>query len=286
MTEKFAAKAEPGAEEIAFYREHGYVYLEGFYDYETEIKPIQEDIFRLIGILAEQYDIPLGTRRFSSETFDQGLQYLIKHHRPVVGVLYDAVKKLPNYVRLAAHPLHDIYGRALMGSRFVGFANRGYGIRMDNPDEGIYSTQLHQDYVSQLCSQRGIVTWSPLRDVTPNLGPVHMYPGSHACGIFPIVKTREGSQGLVVQGAEQIAARFSEVAPLVQIGDCVIMDALMLHKSGTNISSQTRWAMLSRYFDFTDTTGKAINWKGGLQEGNSFETIHPELTRIETPIQN
>ena len=286
MSKKFAAKMEPGAEEIAAYREHGYIYVTDFYDYETEIKPIQEDIFRLIGMLAKQYDIPLGERRFSCETFDEGLQYLIKHHRPVVGVLYDAVKKLPNYVRLAAHPRHDAYGRVLMQSQFVGFANRGYGIRMDNPAEGVYSTQLHQDYVSQLCSQRCIVTWSPLREVTADLGPVHMYPGSHQCGVFPIVKTHEGSQGLLVENAEEIAARFPEVAPLVSIGDCVIMDALMLHKSGANSSDQTRWAMLSRYFDFTDATGQAINWKGGLQEGNSFEKIHPELSRIETPIQN
>jgi hypothetical protein len=38
--------------------------------------------------------------------------------------------------------------------------------------------------------------------------------------------------------------------------------------------------MISRYFDFLDESGRSYGWKGGLQEGNSFENIHPELSEV------
>jgi hypothetical protein len=276
---KFQYRENPGADEADFYRAHGYLYVEKFYDRATEIEPILQDIHQLIDLLCESHDINLKRGPFRPEEFDEGLPVLIENHRPVVGILYDAVKKLPNYIRLACAEKNDRYSKIILRSPFVGFASRGYGIRMDNPNEGQYSTQLHQDYVSQLSCQNATVLWSPLREVTAPLGPMAIYPGSHTAGVFPIAKTMEGSRGLVIKDEIEIAKRYPRLAPNVQVSDCIFLDFLTLHESGLNRSKRTRWAMLSRYFDFTHSSGRAINWKGGLQEGTFFETVHPELTQ-------
>jgi hypothetical protein len=280
MIRKFLFRHEPSHEEADFFAEHGFLYVENFYDVQTEVDPIRRDIFDLIGLISGRHRIALGRREYGQVEFDSGLQGLIAEHRPLVGVLYDAVKKLPNYLRLACVDKHDRYCRTLLGTAFVGFANRGYGIRMDNPFEDQYSTQLHQDYVSQLSSQNAVVTWSPLRDVTPELGPIMIYPGSHRSGVFPILKTSDGSRGLVLADEEKLIHSYQGIAPDVRVGDCLFLHFLTLHESGQNRSDKTRWSMLSRYFDFTHPSGVAINWKGGLQEGNSFETIHPELMQF------
>lgn len=277
---KFKYRDCPGAEEADFYREHGYLYVEGFYDRETEIEPIRRDIYELLGLIGENHNIELKRGPYKGDEFDEGLQDLVRHHRPMVGVLYDAVKKLPNYLRLACAEKNDRYCQAILGSSFVGFANRGYGIRMDNPSEDQYSTQLHQDYASQLSSQNAAVLWSPLRDVTPALGPMTIYPGSHKSGVFRIVKKANGSRGLVIKDEDAVAARYPHVSPDIPVGDCVFLDFLTLHESGRNTSDKTRWSMLSRYFDFTHPSGCAIDWKGGLQDGTSFEMVHPEWTEI------
>lgn len=269
----------PTPEMISFYRDEGFLHVAGFYDYEREIEPIQRDIHKLIGMIAADAAIDLGPRDFSTEEFDGGLPILLAGHRRLVGVLYDAVKKLPSYVRLACCEKHDVYARALLGSGFVGFAPRGYGIRMDNPGEDHYATQLHQDYVSQLSSQNAAVLWSPLRRTTPELGPLALYPRSHRDGIYPIVRTASGSRGLEIDNIDEVVKPFPVIAPEVAVGDCVFADFLLLHESGRNVSGRTRWAMISRYFDFLHPSGRAINWKGGLQEGNSFEVVHPELSR-------
>jgi hypothetical protein len=277
MIKKFPYRSDPGQEEAKFFSEHGYLYVTQFYDLATEVEPIRNDIFDLIGLITRTHGIALQRPRYGETEFDHGLQYLIANYRPLVGVLYNAVKKLPNYLRLACNEKHDQYCRVLLETSFVGFANRGYGIRMDNPCEDEYSTQLHQDYVSQLSGQSAIVTWSPLRHVTEELGRLTIYPGSHRSGVFPILKTGEGSRGLVIADEDKLAANYPGLAPEVQVGDCLMLHFLTLHQSGKNRSDRTRWSMLSRYFDFNHPTGAAINWNGGLQEGNSFEKVHPEL---------
>lgn len=273
-------KIEFSKEQIDQYKRDGVVYLESFYDLEAEILPIKKDIYRIISMLIDQYKLPVNQDEFSVENFDSGLIEMVKHHRKIVGILYDAVKKIPSYIRLASSPKHDILAKCLIGTDFFGFANRGYGMRMDNPNEDVYLTQWHQDYVSQLCAPKGIVLWSPLRNVTYEVGPVQMCPGSHTDGIFPIVRDGDGSYGLKLKNEEELLKKYAIIVPEVKVGDMVVIDYLTLHASTANRSKFTRWAMISRYFDFLDDTGKAHGWKGGLQEGNSFETIHPELSEI------
>lgn len=268
----------PSAEDTAFFREHGYLYVKDFYDAETEVRPIQETVYRLIGLLAEDHGITLDRPPFSPEHFDAGLSVLLRENRALVGVLYDACKKIPAYIRLACHPAHEAYMAALLGSDMPGFACRGYGIRMDNPGEEYYLTQLHQDYVSQLCSQAGVVFWSPLRVTGPALGQVRIYPGSHRNGVFPIRKTAHNSRGLEIDGEAEIRARYGPITPEVAVGDCVIIHFLTLHESQPNRSEATRWAMISRYFDFLEEGGRKIGWKGGIAEGHYFDAIHPEYT--------
>lgn len=277
---KFPYRENPGQEEAEFYREHGYLHVEGFYDCAAEVEPILKDIYRMIGLVCESQNIGIERAPYCPDEFDAGLPFLVQHRRSAVSMLYDAVKKLPSYIRLACAEKNDRYAQVLLGSSFVGFANRGYGIRMDNPNEDQYSTQLHQDYVSQLCSQNATVLWSPLRTVTNVLGPMTIHPGSHRSGVLPILKTAEGSRGLVLHNEAAIAKQFPRIAPNVDVGDCIFLDFLTLHESGRNSSNRTRWSMLSRYFDFTHASGRAIGWKGGLQDGGLFENMHPELVKL------
>jgi len=202
--------------------------------------------------------------------------------RAQAAIVYDAMKRLPSYVQLTASAKHAEVAKQLLRSEFVGFAPRGYGIRLDHPGEDKFLTQLHQDYTSQLISPRGVVFWSPLRKVTKELGPVVLYPGSHKLGVQRIEKRGEGSYGLHLPNDEELRRQFTAIAPEPDVGDVVAVDYLLLHESSPNRSNRTRWAMICRYFDFHEETGIRHGWKGGLAEGNSFETIHPELTLWKT----
>ena len=122
--------------------------------------------------------------------------------------------------------------------------------------------------------------WSPLRNVTLEVGPMRICTSSHLDGIFPIVRDGDGSYGLNIRDVENVAARYTYSVPEVNSGDLVVIDFMTLHSSSPNHSQRTRWAMISRYFDFLEPVGSSHGWIGGLQEGNSFEKVHPELSEI------
>ena len=113
------------------------------------------------------------------------------------------------------------------------------------------------------------------------MGPVEFCPRSHKEGIFKVLKDGEGSYGLKIKDEQEVIKKFESTIPEVKAGDMVIINYLVLHRSSPNRSKYTRWAMISRYFDFLDPVGISYGWKGGLQEGNSFEKIHPELSEIK-----
>jgi hypothetical protein len=267
-------------QDLRQFHNDGFVYIKGFYDLTTEILPILKDIYRIIGMIIREYNLPIKQAPFTQENFDAGLPEIVEKYRNYAGILYDAVKKLPSYVRLSNCKKHEDLTKILLATDFPGFANRGYGMRMDHPSEDKFLTQWHQDYVSQLCSLNGIVLWSPLRNVTSEMGPFRLCPASHRDGIFPIVRAGEGSYGLKIKDEEKIVARYSSIVAEVFLGDLIVIDFKTLHTSSPNRSNRTRWAMISRYFDFLEPVGISHNWKGGLQEGNSFEQVHPELSEI------
>ena len=267
-------------DEAQQFRIDGIVYIKNFYDIDAEIIPIKIDIYRLIGLIISKHGLSITQASFTPENFDSGLPEILASNRNLAGVLYDAVKKIPSYVRLANSQKHDQLAKEFLQTDFIGFANRGYGIRLDHPNEDKFLTQWHQDYVSQLCSPRGVVMWSPLRDVDREMGPVEIHPRSHNNGIYPIVRDGPGSYGLKIDRVDKIIEKSLSISPEVKVGDCVVIDFMTLHRSLPNRSNFTRWAMISRYFDFLDSVGISNGWKGGLQDGNSFEETHPDLSRI------
>jgi ectoine hydroxylase-related dioxygenase (phytanoyl-CoA dioxygenase family) len=199
------------------------------------------------------------------------------------GEIYDAVKQIPAFVRLVAHPAHEALMRALRENSVPGLAAGGYGIRIDNPHEDRFRAQWHQEYPAQLRSLDGLVFWSPLVPVTEALGPVQFCPGSHRMGPLPVYTKdpanpeRRGAYSLMLKDEEALLAAHPRIAPLCGPTDLVIIDFLVLHASGHNRSSRARWSMQFRYFNFAEPTGRSHGWRGSFAAGVDFGSIHPEL---------
>ncbi|TWE09694.1 phytanoyl-CoA dioxygenase PhyH [Pseudomonas sp. AG1028] len=269
----------------AFERD-GVLVIPGFYDLEKDIVPIQRSIYDIIGLVLDKYHVAVERAPFSAETFDSGYQALIATNRAYGGEVYDAVKQIPAFVRLVAHPGHDLLLRELRGTESIpGVAAGGYGIRIDNPGEDRFRAHWHQEYPAQLRSLDGLVYWSPLLAVSEEMGPVRFCLGSHHLGPIPVTSQNEGGRSaayalVLHQEAERIGP-FVQIAPLTRPGDLVVVDFLVLHASGYNRAQRSRWSMQLRYFNFSEPTGRAHGWKGSYAAGVDFRTVHPELFIVQ-----
>jgi hypothetical protein len=271
------------AEQVAQFLEQGVLVVRGFYDGDADLLPLRRGIFDVIGQVMRRHGIPDERGPFEPDAFDAGFNDLIRRERKLGGEVYDAVKQIPAFVRLVAHPAHEALMRQLRPGSQPGIAAGGYGIRIDNPQEDKYRALWHQEYPAQLRSLDGLVFWSPLVPVTQALGPVEFCVGSHRGGPLPVRSAdpdgagRSGAYALVLDREQEHLARYAHVAPLTQPGDLVVIDFLTLHASGHNRGQRSRWTMQFRYFNFAEPTGRAHGWKGSFAAGVDFRTVHPEL---------
>jgi hypothetical protein len=269
--------------QIAQFHRDGFLVLPGFYDLQSDIRPVQEGIHHLVGAVADRHGVALARPVFAHEAFDDGFLDLIAGNRAYGSEVYDAVKQIPAFVRLVADPRHEELMRALRPGSLPGIAAGGYGIRIDNPNEDKYRANWHQEYPAQLRSLDGIVLWSPLVPMTEARGPVRICVGSHRDGLRPVARfdprnpAKQGAYGLTLADEPEVVARYRQVAPLSVPGDLIIMDFLTLHESGANRSDRSRWSMQFRYFNFLEPTGQSHGWKGSFAAGVDFASIHPEL---------
>ena len=271
------------SEQLEEFHRNGFLVLPKFYHLERDIHPIQEYIHRLIGEVAARHSIELSRPPFTHEAFDAGFQELIAVNRGYGAEVYDAVKQIPAFVRLTADARHDSLMKALRPGSLPGIAWGGHGIRIDNPSEDKFRANWHQEYPAQLRSLDGIVLWSPLVPIIPELGPVQICVGSHRAGLRPVTRfdprnpSKEGAYGLTLWDEPAVIGSYEQVAPLSTPGDLVVMDFLTLHESGANMSDRSRWSMQFRYFNFLEPTGRSHGWSGSFAAGVDFASVHPEL---------
>ena len=269
-------------EQIAQFKRDGVLVVRGFYA-AAEIGPIQRAIHDIIGQVMKRHSIVDDRQAFSNERFDDGYQALIALDRNYGGEVYDAVKQIPAFVRLLGDPRHESLFITLRPGAIPGVAAGGYGIRIDNPGESRFRAEWHQEYPAQLRSLDGLVFWSSLVPLTPELGPVQFCLGSHIDGALPVLTAaqtgskKSGAYALRLKDETELLSRYEKISPLTSPGDLVLIDFLTLHASGFNQSTRSRWTMQFRYFNFDEPTGLAHGWKGSFAAGVDFRQVHPEL---------
>lgn len=267
---------------MALFQKNGVIVISNFYS-DEEVNLIRRGIYNVIGQVMIKNGVPDTRDLFSSENFDQGYLELIKKNRAWGGEVYDGIKQIPSFVRLVAHPAHEAIFSELRPGAHPGVVAGGYGIRIDNPFEDKFRAMWHQEYPAQLRSTDGLVFWSPLISITEDLGPVVFCPGSHVEGALAVCETdpesagRNGAYALQIYHEAEYLDKYEKIAPLTNPCDLVIIDFLVLHASGYNRSSRSRWSMQFRYFNFAEPTGRSHAWRGSYAAGVDFRKVHPEL---------
>ena len=269
-------------DQLTAFQRDGFVVLPSFYK-PAEVEAVQRAIHSIISLLIEQHQLAIEQTDFAPETFDAGYQALIAHDRALGGVVYDAAKQIPAFVRIVASAKHEAVVRQVRGTDAPAIAAGGYGIRIDNPAEEKFRAGWHQDYPAQFRSLDGLVFWSPLIVMTDELGPVEFCIGSHKDGLAPVRETdadnpdKTGAYGLTLADETARVANYQKAAPLTGPCDLVLVDFLTLHRSGKNHAARSRWSMQMRWFNFAEPTGKRLGWVGSFAAGNDLRAVHPEL---------
>jgi hypothetical protein len=264
-----------------FFKTEGYLLIKGFHDHSAEIMPIQRDIHKIIGLVAQRHGIKLPERTFTPENFDEDYYTLLAEDRRFASEVYDLTKQIPSFLRLISNERSEALFRELRQTQHAGIGAASYGIRIDNPNEDKFRSHWHQEFLFQPQSIDGIVFWTPLTPVRADMGPVIILPKSHKDGLCTYSKAttyanKQGAYQIGIHDEDAVVSRYEHIAPLTEPGDLLLMDFLTIHGSGENRSKRSRWSIQSRFFNYRDPVGMKLGWKASITTGTEVEKLFPE----------
>ena len=258
----------------------GFTRFAGFYS-AAELAPLKVHIVAIVGSLHEHHlGESLPSHDFDSDIFQTSYMAMVKHDRKLGSIVYDAVKQIPEFMRITSGMKNVELAQALRNTASIGINRGGDGIRIDYPSEKKFMSPWHQEYPTQLGSIDGLVFWSPLVTITADIGPLEVCPGSHKEGFVPIAYETDPEKptAYTMRLADEAAVinRYTPQALLCNAGDLLVLDFLTLHRSGFNHSSRARWTMQLRYFNFENKEARALGWPVNLGQGNRPEKFFPD----------
>jgi hypothetical protein len=259
----------------------GYSLIKNYFRIK-EINLMKKDFFLLSKKL---FDYHVKNKRVNFKIkkngFDSYINYSYKKKNNFNSRFYEVVKKLASFQNLIFYKKNFFLLNQIDRNAKWGMLNKAFGFRFDYPRDNKFTTQLHQDYTSNLGSSSGFVFISSLSKIKKNDGAIKVYPGTHKLGLqkIKVIKNKKirKTRRQLLADATKIKKKFKFNYVYMNPGDLLILDFLTLHESSQNKSTRTRITFISRYIDFFSGTGTEIFYSDGEQANIFFNKVHKNL---------
>ena len=268
-------------EEIAFFAEHGWVFLRGLVDpalCKAMLDRGKPEIARA--------ETPVG--QWSMPTED----LLAKMGAQAAGG-GDVVTEIGQWVewRGAIRALHDpAFTRVgldpVMGRNAPALLGRQHQVQVyhdmfvcKRPDGVSTPTGWHQDFGHYPFDRNSLTFWIALDEIRPEQGPVQFRSGSHRMGMFGRIDPL--NQVDIVEEYPELDRLETSPAWHMQPGDCTVHNAMTIHGAGANLTPDPRWSYICTYFP-TDAryNGMPSHDADGYGFKVGFPMDHPTFPKV------
>ncbi len=148
------------------------------------------------------------------------------------------------------------------------------------PDEISIPTSYHQDGPNFPLDRNALTVWIALCEITPDMGPVQFYSGSHKCGLLGGIPFH--SKFDLVDEYPELARFALSPAHHMQPGDATVHHSLTVHGASANSTPHQRWSFLTSYFpEGARYTGAPNHDCDGLDLRIGYEIEHPSFPRVD-----
>ena len=262
------------------YDSQGWILIRNFFDLDSEIKPVCREVNNLIRLKLEELNLPIQVFDDLCAINTDEFIRVCEADREKGGEIYRATRHLPSLFYLFTRPQNINFARYLMNTEFINLIPY-LPIRIDIRGEEKYLFDWHQDYPYIQGSPDGVIMWMPLMDLPDGYGGIKLIPESHKEGIRKIKlldtqnKNKNGAHTIAIADTDKFDDLDSYMLD-VGLGDIVVFNTLLVHKSVPMTQGKVRWSTQLRYANFCNKIATSKGWPGGMIEGSYFENIHPE----------
>ena len=158
-------------------------------------------------------------------------------------------------------------------------------LRSDHPVEEMHLYPWHTDFSYNAGSKNSLVFWIQLTDVDEEIGSLHVLEKSHLVRSEisidqKALKTRQSSKYFEITNIEKIKSTCKETRVNLQLGQGVVFNSNLVHKSGKNTSKSTRFAMQLRWMDASSPDAIERHYRGGIDGGINPLTYIPGIVEL------
>lgn len=240
-----------------FFQEQGYIIFDAVSP--EDLAAFKASLHSIILLYLNNYALgkSLPDKQLTlEEQCDHGLATLRAANPDYPLAVQAAISRSPEYYRLCSNPQIMGIVRDLLVLEHSPLYFTNNGIIFTNPNDSSNQRSCnieiswHKDTFFTIPKSRFLQIWIPvLHDATPEIGTLQVCPGSHLAGI--------GKQhiNLGAQYDHRFTMDMDEVSQYtpkdlpVKLGQALVFDGRLIHRSGKNTSKQIRTTMIGMVHD-------------------------------------
>ena len=236
------------SKEINFFKEHGYLNVNSLVDIALSAKFKQAffSIFKSYSNLELQ-------QSYDNKGFVDKIKAFRKSNQTKLNGLFRSVTKMQSFKNLFCNDqvlaliaqVFNVDASTLIVSE--------YQFRVDEPHDKLYTLDWHQDgayYDQDRDGKSGIVINVCIQDCNKNMGTPHLIKGSHKKGELSLTKyAKQESNSLQYNTDAKHISEHNIITLEPKIGDVVLYDMNLIHRSGFNTSTKARFSAIARAFN-------------------------------------
>ena len=186
------------------------------------------------------------------QEFDLGMFLLEEIDHVYQSDIYDSVAFMPEFLRLCANKKKCAYIAQILG---VPPTHPIYcsiiRCRINRPGLDKFSYGWHQELFHTIPESNFVQTFAPLiHDATSKIGALQIRVGSHK-EIFKQDYESSGNEYIVAVMTIQkdLLEKYKVMSIEMKLGQAILFNGKLVHKSGTNKSQHMRYSMVGTYHD-------------------------------------
>ena len=187
----------------------------------------------------------------ASKSIDEQLIYLRNSNKSKFGILFDSLQTLTiNYKILTSTKVLNKIAR-ILNVDVSSITLTDVALRLDPPIDEKNSLGWHQDSSYFRQNDKGVngaVLWAPVTYITKEMGLLEFLKDSHKIGSLKTKRNKFLKRDINSKKLQN----FKKILKYdLKLGDALIMNMDMVHRSGKNNSKQYRISLIGRYHNMS-----------------------------------
>ena len=227
------------------FKKEGYLFLRK----SIQVKVINQ----ILRIIIENLKLYLNKKSINKKNFHKYLLLLRKKNKKKFGRFFDGLQTTSlSYSLLTDSKIISLISK-LLGTKSSSLTFTDISLRLDGPNDKRNSLKWHQDssYFRQSSDgKNGVVLWIPLESVNYEKGPIELLKNSDKIGSLFVKKQKSKNKFYSAQReiSQNKLKKFKKIIKKkVFVGDAVLTNLDLVHRSGKNTSKFFRISLIGRF---------------------------------------